>query len=137
MKHVFLIIVSLFFATAHAFAAPFDGETSAPFGARPFEGYQMRSVAPMSEEKTIDNITSPFQLNPSYLSTEPTATTTQSGYGDNNDDEYNEEDGPGVPKVDSSEMIPLTLGWDVILLLITLAFIYAISIAQKRKKTTI
>lgn len=130
MKHVFLIIVSLFFATAHAFAAPFDGETSAPFGARPFEGYQMRSVAPMSEEKTIDNITSPFQLNPSYLSTEPTATTTQS------DDDWDWEDeevvGPGVPL-----MPPLTMGWDVILLLITLAFIYAISIAQKRKKTTI
>ena len=137
MKHVFLIIVSLFFATAHAFAAPFDGETPEPYGGNPFGGYQMRSVAPMSEEKTIDNITSPFQLNPSYLSTEPTATTTQSGYGDDNDDEYNEEDGPGVPKVDSSEMIPLTLGWDAILLLITLAFIYAISIAQKRKKTTI
>jgi hypothetical protein len=137
MKHLFLIIFSLFLVVAHSSATPFDGKMSAPFGTRPFEGYQMRSVAPMSEEKTIDNITSPFQLNPSYLSTEPTATTTQSGYGDDNDDEYNEEDGPGVPKVDSSEMIPLTLGWDVILLLISLAFIYAISIAQKRKKTTI
>ena len=133
MKHVFLIIVSLFFATAHAFAAPFDGETPEPYGGNPFGGYQMRSVAPMYEEKTIDDRIRPFQINPSYLSTEPTATTTQSGYGD----DYDEEDGPGVPKVDSSEMIPLTLGWDVILLLITLAFIYAISIAQKRKKTTI
>ena len=136
MKHVFLIIFSLFLVVAHSSATSFDGETPTPFGGRPFEGYQMRSVAPMYEEKTIDDRIRPFQINPSYISTELTA-TTQSGYGDDNDDEYDEEDGPGVPKVDSNEVIPLTFGWDAILLLITLAFIYAILIAQKRKKTTI
>lgn len=150
MKHVFLIIFSLFLVVAPSLAASFDGETSAPFGGRPFEGYQMRSVAPMYEEKTIDDRIRPFQINPSYLLTEPLpglklqlnskryeAQSSSIIYSYDDDDEYNEEDGPGVPQVDSSEVIPLTFGWDVILLLITLAFIYAISIAQKRKKTTI
>ena len=133
MKHVFLIIFSLFLVVAHSSATPFDGKTSAPFGTRPFEGYQMRSVAPMYEAKTIDDRIRPFQIDPSDLSTEPT--TTQS------DDDWDWEDedvvGPGVPQVGADRQIPLTFGWDTILLLITLAFIYAILIAQKRKKTTI
>lgn len=134
MKHIFLIIVSLFFATAHAFAAPFDGETPEPYGGNPFGGYQMRSVAPMYKEEPFNNEKiNTFSINLYSGFTELDASTTESGYGD----DYEEEDGPGVPKVDSSEMIPLTFGWDAILLLITLAFIYAISIAQKRKKTTI
>ncbi len=129
MKHLFLIIVSLFFATAHAFAAPFDGETPEPYGGNPFGGYQMRSVAPMYKEEPFSNEKiNTFSINLYSGSTELDASTTESGYGD----DYEEEDGPGVPKV-----TPLTMGWDVILLLITLAFIYAISIAQKRKKTTI
>ena len=138
MKHVFLIIVSLFFATAHAFAAPFDGEAPTPFGGNPFggnpfEGYQMRSVAPMYEEKQMEGIADPYSASPYYRSSARSTGTTDSY--DDYDDEYKEEDGPGVPWTDGS--IPLTFGWDVILLLITLAFIYAISIAQKRKKTTI
>ena len=133
MKHVFLIIFSLFLVVAHSSATPFDGKTSVPFGTRPFEGYQMRSVAPMYEAKTIDDRIRPFQIDPSYLSTEPTATTTQS----DDDWDYDEEDGPGVPQVGADRQIPLTFGWDAILLLIILAFVYAISIAQKRKKTTI
>ena len=133
MKHIFLIIVSLFFATAHAFAAPFDGETPEPYGGNPFGGYQMRSVAPMYKEEPFNNEKiNTFSINLYSGFTELDASTTES-------DSYGEEDvvGPGVPQVGADRQIPLTFGWDVILLLITLAFIYTISIAQKRKKTTI
>ena len=137
MKHLFLIIVSLFFATAHAFAAPFDGETPEPFGGNPFggnpfEGYQMRSVAPMYEEKQMEGIADPYSASPYYRSSARTGGTAPDTY-----DEDDDFEGPGVPHVDKNRQIPLTMGWDAILLLITLAFIYAISIAQKRKKTTI
>ena len=62
---------------APSLAAPFDGETPEPyggnpyggnpFGGNPFGGYQMRSVAPMYEEKTIDDRIRPFQINPSPM----------------------------------------------------------------------
>ena len=135
MKHVFLIIISLFFAIAHAFAAPFDGETPEPYGGNPFGGYQMRSVAPMYKEEPFNNERNTFSINIYSGYTELDASTTQS----DDDVNWDEEDvvGPGVPQVDPNRQIPLTMGWDVILLLITLAFIYAISITQKRKKTTI
>jgi hypothetical protein len=133
MKHLFLIIFSISLVVAPSLAAPFDGETPEPYGGNPFGGYQMRSVAPMYQEKPFNNEKkNTFSINLYSGSTELDASTTQSGYSDDYGDEYDEEDGPGVPKV-----TPLTMGWDVILLLITLAFIYAISIAQKRKKTTI
>jgi hypothetical protein len=140
MKHVFLIIFSISIVVAPSLAAPFDGEVPTPFGGNPFEGnpfegYQMRSVAPMYEEKQMEGIADPYSASPYYRSSARSTGTTDSY--DDYDDEYNEEDGPGTPWVDDSEIIPLTMGWDAILLLITLAFIYAISIAQKRKKTPI
>lgn len=132
MKHLFLIIFSISLVVAPSLAAPFDGETPTPFGGRPFEGYQMRSVAPMYEEKQMEGIADPYSPSPYYRSSARSTGSTTDTY-----DPFDEEVGPGVPKVDPNRQIPLTMGWDVILLLITLAFIYAISIAQKRKKTTI
>jgi hypothetical protein len=139
MKHVFLIIFSLFLVVAPSLAAPFNGETPEPyggnpFGGNPFEGYQMRSVAPMYEEKQMEGIADPYSASPYYRSSARSTGTTDTF------DPYEEEEsvvGPGVPQVGKDRQIPLTMGWDVILLLITLAFIYAISIAPKRKKTTI
>ena len=135
MKHLFLIMFSISLVVAPSLAAPFDGETPEPYGGNPFGGYQMRSVAPMYKEEPFNNERNTFSINIYSGYTELDASTTQS------DDDVNWEDedvvGPGVPQVDSNRQIPLTMGWDVILLLITLAFIYAISIAQKRKKTTI
>ena len=93
----------------------------------------MRSVAPMYKEEPFNNEKiNTFSINLYSGFTELDASTTES-------DSYGEEDvvGPGVPQVGADRQIPLTFGWDVILLLITLAFIYTISIAQKRKKTTI
>ena len=136
MKHLFLIIFSLSLVVAPSLAAPFDGETPEPyggnpFGGNPFEGYQMRSVAPMYEEKQMEGIADPYSASPYYRSSARSTGTTD------DDDDWGDVVGPGVPKVDPNRQIPLTFGWDAILLLITLAFIYAISIAQKRKKTTI
>ena len=123
---------------APSLAAPFDGETPEPyggnpFGGNPFEGYQMRSVAPMYEEKQMEGIADPYSASPYYRSSARSTGTTD------DDDNWEDEDvvGPGVPQVGADRQIPLTFGWDAILLLITLAFIYAISISQKRKKTTI
>ena len=121
---------------APSLAAPFDGEAPTPFGGNPFEGnpfegYQMRSVAPMYQEKQMEGIADPYSASPYYRSSARSTGTTDSY------DDYDEEVGPGVPKVDPNRQIPLTMGWDAILLLITLALIYTISIAQKRKKTTI
>lgn len=139
MKHLFLIIFSISLVVAPSLAAPFDGEAPTPFGGNPFEGnpfegYQMRSVAPMYEEKQMEGIADPYSASPYYRSSARSTGTTDTF------DPYEDEEsvvGPGVPKVDPNRQIPLTMGWDIILLLITLAFIYAISIAQKRKKTTI
>lgn len=136
MKHLFLIIFSISLVVAPSLAAPFDGEAPTPFGGNPFggnpfEGYQMRSVAPMYEEKQMEGIADPYSASPYYRSSARSTGTTD------DDDDWGDVVGPGVPKVDPNRQIPLTMGWDTILLLITLAFIYAISIAQKRKKTTI
>ena len=136
MKHLFLIIFSISLVVAPSLAAPFDGEAPTPFGGNPFEGnpfegYQMRSVAPMYQEKQMEGIADPYSASPYHRSSARSTGTTDSY------DDYDEEVGPGVPKVDPNRQIPLTMGWDAILLLITLALIYTISIAQKRKKTTI
>ena len=136
MKHLFLIIFSISLVVAPSLAAPFDGEAPTPFGGNPFEGnpfegYQMRSVAPMYEEKQMEGIADPYSASPYYRSSARSTGTTD------DDDDWGDVVGPGVPEVGKDRQIPLTFGWDAILLLITLAFIYAISIAQKRKKTTI
>lgn len=137
MKHLFLIIFSISLVVAPSLAAPFDGEAPTPFGGNPFggnpfEGYQMRSVAPMYEEKQMEGIADPYSASPYYRSSARTGGTAPDTY-----DEDDDFEGPGVPQVGADRQIPLTMGWDTILLLITLALIYTISIAQKRKKTTI